>query len=72
MASITDINVERPSNLLVRIANGAFEWLIRLGEAGARTKELEHFNSMSDAQLAELGLRREQIVQHVFRDRISY
>ncbi|RLJ41536.1 hypothetical protein BCF46_2495 [Litoreibacter meonggei] len=38
------------------------------GSANARFREMEHLNTRSDAQLEKMGLRREEIAQHVFRD----
>ncbi|MDA5556612.1 DUF1127 domain-containing protein [Shimia sp. MMG029] len=46
------------------IGNG----LIALAENNSRVQQIETLNAMSDAQLAERGLRREEIVRHVFRD----
>lgn len=37
-------------------------------ESRARMPEIERLNAMSDAQLAERGLKREDIIRHVFRD----
>ena len=33
-----------------------------------RVRELERLSALSDEQLAEQGLRREDVVRHVFRD----
>lgn len=38
-------------------------------ETLSRAPELERLNALSDEQLARQGLRREDIVRHVFRDR---
>lgn len=42
--------------------------LVRVGEASSRARELEVLNAKTDAQLAEMGLKREDIVRFVFRD----
>ncbi len=34
----------------------------------ARTDQIEALEAMSDTELAALGIRRDQIVQYVFRD----
>ncbi|MCD1625839.1 MAG: hypothetical protein ACU0B7_01405 [Paracoccaceae bacterium] len=34
----------------------------------ARTGQIQTLEAMSDAELAKLGVRRDQIVQYVFRD----
>ena len=70
MASITD--VPHRDNLIVRAATAFWDGLIKLGEAGARTKEIDFYKSMSDEELAKRGLRRSDIVLHVFRDRIAF
>ncbi|WP_134013019.1 DUF1127 domain-containing protein [Litoreibacter halocynthiae] len=36
--------------------------------ANTRIREMEHLNARSDAQLEKMGLRREDIARHVFRD----
>ncbi|WP_376873722.1 hypothetical protein [Albirhodobacter sp. R86504] len=34
----------------------------------SRTREIERLNALSDEKLAELGVKRDDIVYHVFRD----
>ena len=48
------------------VAIGHF--LVKLGEANSRAKTVQRLNDMSDAELARIGLAREDIVRHVFRD----
>lgn len=45
-------------------------WMVNLVEARARARgnEIARLNSLSDAELAALGISRENIVHHVFRD----
>ena len=38
-------------------------------EALSRAREVERLEAMSDRQLARLGIARNEIVEHVFRDR---
>lgn len=45
-----------------------FNGLTAIAETNSRVKEAERLNALSDAQLAKIGLRREDIVRHVFRD----
>lgn len=61
----------------VTIANGhgwtSFTaWLSRAFNAyvarRARTDQVEALEALSDAELAQIGIRRNQIVQYVFRD----
>ncbi|MDP2519569.1 DUF1127 domain-containing protein [Shimia thalassica] len=42
--------------------------LVTLAEANGRVKEAEAYQAMTDAELAERGLRREDIAMHVFKD----
>ena len=37
-------------------------------ERRTRSDEIERLNALSDAQLSKMGLRREDIARHVFRD----
>ncbi|MBN8291769.1 hypothetical protein JI664_07320 [Rhodobacter sp. NTK016B] len=39
-------------------------------EARSRRDEIERLQLMSDAQLERMGITRDGIVQHVFRDRL--
>ncbi|MEL0436850.1 hypothetical protein [Phycobacter sp. K97] len=48
----------------VALGNG----LVALGEANDRSRKVQSLMAMSDAELAERGLKRDQIVQHVFSD----
>lgn len=43
-------------------------WINRL----ARTDQIERLQALSDAELSRQGLRREDIVRHVFRDRAAF
>ncbi|MDJ0630232.1 MAG: hypothetical protein QNJ44_18400 [Rhodobacter sp.] len=63
------------SGAVQRIAARTGEWLASLGRsvfiaraAEARVHEMERLMAKSDAELAEIGLRREDVARHVFRD----
>lgn len=45
-----------------------FNGLIAIAESNSRVKEVDRLNALSDAQLARIGLRREDITRYVFRD----
>lgn len=45
--------------------------LVSMTEATQQARRLQQLTNMSDMQLAERGLRREDIVRHVFRDQVS-
>lgn len=59
----TNIQLATPG-ILQRI--GAF--FVRLSENNHRIRRVEQLNAMTDAQLEKLGIRREDIVRHVFAD----
>ena len=51
---------------LAKIGRG----LVAIGEANPRIKKMEYLSSLSDAQLAARGLKREDIVRYVFGNKI--
>ena len=54
-------------HFIARVANAVLDALIALGESSGRMRELRTLQAKSDAELARMGLRREDIVHHVFR-----
>ena len=42
--------------------------LVAMGEANDRSRKVQDLMAMSDAELAERGIKRDQIVQHIFSD----
>ncbi|WP_299786232.1 DUF1127 domain-containing protein [uncultured Marivita sp.] len=40
----------------------------QIAEANSRVREVERLQALSDETLAEKGIKREDIVRHVFRD----
>lgn len=50
--------------------DGILEGLARLAEANPKVRQMKALAALSDAQLAERGLRREEIARYVFRDRM--
>lgn len=54
----------RNGGLLARIGR----IFTRIGEAQSRATEVERLNAKTDADLARMGLKREDIARHVFRD----
>ncbi len=61
---------------LGRIAAAPFRavwnFLVAVGEANARVHRIEALQRLSDAELARRGIRREDIVRHVFADRLFF
>ncbi|WP_300520483.1 hypothetical protein [Aliiroseovarius sp.] len=43
-------------------------FFILVMENNSRVQMVERLNAKSDAELAEIGLKRDEIVHHVFRD----
>ncbi|MEN9061681.1 DUF1127 domain-containing protein [Ponticoccus litoralis] len=56
------------TNVFARIGNRIMNALVMVAEANGRVKQIEHLQSMSDAELARRGIKRDEIVYHVFRD----
>ena len=54
----------RDGGLLARIGR----IFTRIAEAQSRAAEVERLSAKSDAELARMGLKREDIARHVFRD----
>ncbi len=47
-----------------------FAAVVTMAEQSPRMREIGRLQAMSDADLAALGLTRDRIIQHVFRDKI--
>ena len=57
---------------VARSAAAFWNGVIALGEASARSREIEALQALSDEELAKMGLDRTRIVHHVFRDRVAF
>ena len=71
--SISDIHAAQ-AGLAGRLAafwNRLGAWGERYLHRMSRIDQIRRLEAKSDAELAELGLSRRSIVQHVFRDRIG-
>ncbi len=55
-------------NFFRAIGNGLSVYMERM----SRQDEINRLQKKSDAELSKLGIRREQICYHVFRDMIHY
>lgn len=65
----TNTTISIPVFSMIGRAFSAFgHWLVRIGEANPRIKAVQALNAMSDEQLAARGLKREDIVRHIFKD----
>ncbi|WP_093028183.1 DUF1127 domain-containing protein [Ruegeria marina] len=47
------------------IIAGIFNALVRIGEANSKVRQINALSALNDAELAERGLRREDIVRRV-------
>jgi len=56
---------------LTRLLQALGDSLAALTEARSRRDQIERLQALSDAQLLAMGLRRDQIVAHVFRDTLG-
>lgn len=68
MADVSFGQSANPLSFLARIGRGILDAVEAMQRNNARLRELERLNAMTDEQLAARGLRREDIVRHVFRD----
>lgn len=74
MASHAEQNIQNAgllAGLLSRLGliwNGMVQRMIAYGEARSHFHEIQALERLSDRELADLGLKRDQIVRHVLRD----
>lgn len=63
-------NLNQPKNLTWagRAQSAVSGFFYKLMDAQTRTNEVRRMQSLSDAELQTLGLRRDQIVRQVYRD----
>lgn len=55
---------------LADILAGIFDALVRVGEANAKIRQINALSALSDAELAERGWRRADIIRRVLSDRV--
>ncbi len=58
----------RARELFSRFLNGLGQGLDAYMTARSRMHQIEKLNAKSDAELAAMGLKRDEIPRHVFRD----
>ncbi len=68
MAFITANPTQAPEPLVSRAFSTIFRGLVSIAESSNRMKSINRLQAMDDKQLADMGLRREDIARHVFRD----
>jgi uncharacterized protein YjiS (DUF1127 family) len=64
----TDGAGRRLLNALRGLGLGVLRTFESIGTARTRMAEIERLHNMSDAELAAIGVKRDEIVQYVFRD----
>jgi hypothetical protein len=67
MALTQTYHGEKPS-FFSSLVSGLARGLNQIAEANGRVREVERLQALSDKALAAKGLKREEIVRHVFRD----
>ncbi|MGR3494187.1 DUF1127 domain-containing protein [Citreimonas sp.] len=50
------------------VGSAILNFFTAIAESNSRMREAERLNAMSDQELARIGLKREDIARHVFRD----
>jgi hypothetical protein len=55
-------------NIFAQIGNGFLTAIVAMAEANGRVDQVERLQALSDAELERRGIKREEIVHHVFRD----
>ncbi|WP_176473852.1 hypothetical protein [Actibacterium ureilyticum] len=68
--TITNTNAPQAGGILTAIGapfRALGRGLVRMAEQNPRLKRIQALQAKSDAELAELGLKRDDIVHHVFR-----
>lgn len=71
MASVTTNTTTAPTGFWAVV--GSFfsaigRGIVLAGESSARFRDMRRLEAMSDSELAEMGLTRDKIAHHVFRD----
>lgn len=68
MAFLSASHAHNDAPLLTRFFSAIGHTLVAIGEANPRMRRIEALQRLTDEQLAAKGLRRDDIVRHVFGD----
>lgn len=68
MAQLTTNIADTRPGLFTRF----MEFLVTIAESNGRMRRVEFLSNLSDDELKARGLRREDIVRHVFADAMAY
>lgn len=72
MADISFGHGPAGTGFLPRLGRSILAFFENIARANSRVRLFEQLNALSDEQLAARGLKREDIVQYVFRDAMHY
>ena len=62
------VGTHHATDILLAPFRAIGRFFIAVMEQNSRVQMVERLNAKSDEQLAELGIKRDEIVHHVFRD----
>ncbi len=71
MATLTTNNIGAPAGIrhaFETFKNALGKALISYGNRRSRVDQIQRLEALTDAELAEMGLQREEITRYVFRD----
>ena len=69
MGTIVDVRQgNRIAAGLNRVFNGVLNFLVSISTAQSRVRQIEFLCALTDEELAERGLSRQDIVRYVYRD----
>ncbi|MGR3762153.1 DUF1127 domain-containing protein [Roseobacteraceae bacterium NS-SX3] len=68
MATIARQTAPGPFYYLRKVLAGIGSFFMHAAEANARARAIQQLSALSDAELAQRGIKREEIVRHVFSD----
>lgn len=72
---MANVSVSAPAASGLRFRFGTFidgfvAGLVRIADSNSKYRQMQALMALSDAQLADRGLRREDIARYVFRDQL--
>ncbi len=69
MTSLNTNILHHAPPFLRQAGSGIMNFLVQLAEFSSTYRAIEYYNSLSDEQLAEMGMTRQDVVQKVFGGR---
>ena len=68
MAYLTETRAPANGGLLARIFRAIGHMIVAAAESQSRRQMVLHFEAMSDGVLGARGIKRDDIIRHVYRD----